>query len=157
MDAGTPEEAGELYWRVEGNAFFQRELYQAAEPVTDLVVHELIAGHWRPCGLVAALDLLVEISKGFPALSEQMLGDNDLDQRCREIIRSCLPYLYELASSLDEKKALRSIIDLTDELEEDLENRKHLLDLVLPFADDPVLRRSVGDLRGHGSRWCGLT
>ena len=32
MGAEDDDDADSAYWRIEGNAFFQRELYQAAEP-----------------------------------------------------------------------------------------------------------------------------
>lgn len=83
MNAPTPEIAKKAYWCIEGNAFFQRELYQAAEPVTRLVVDRIRNGQWTRYGLGMGLDLLVEVAMGWPALSEQMHGDNALDQHCR--------------------------------------------------------------------------
>ncbi len=146
MDAPTSEIAEKAYWRIEGNAFFQRELYQAAEPVTRLVVDRIRSGQWTQYGLGMGLDLLVEVAMGWPALSEQMHGDNTLDQRCRSIITGLLPYLYELLPGLTDERVLTGIVDLTCELEDDRDRRQYVHDCVAPIARGGLLLRGLQDL-----------
>ena len=146
MNAPTPEIAKKAYWCIEGNAFFQRELYQAAEPVTRLVVDRIRNGQWTRYGLGMGLDLLVEVAMGWPALSEQMHGDNALDQHCRSIITGLLPYLYELLPDLTDERILAGIVDLTCELEDDRDKRQHVHDCVAPIARGGPLLRGLQDL-----------
>lgn len=86
MGAEDDDDADSAYWRIEGNAFFQRELYQAAEPTALVVSDRICDGCSTVHGLRCGFDLLVEIAHGFPAQSEQMLGDNTIDERCTKVI-----------------------------------------------------------------------
>ena len=139
LHADKDEVADDAYWKIEGNAFFQRNLYQATEPVTTIVTNEIHLGNFSTLGLGFALDLLVEIACGWSAPSEKERGNADLANRCREKIRTIMPDLYRLAEGIG---------DLTDELEPSKQQRAKILSIVEPKAyDERLIRMALRDLR----------
>jgi hypothetical protein len=138
----------EVYWTIENNAFFNRELYEATEPVTTVITHEIHVGNYTTIGLRYGLDLLVEIACGWSAPSEKERGNADLADRCREKIRAIMPDLYRLAETQTDQRVLQGIVDLTDELEPSKQQRAKILSIVEPKAyDERLIRMSLRDLR----------
>ena len=148
LHADKDEVADDAYWKIEGNAFFQRNLYQATEPVTTIVTNEIHLGNFGTPGLGFALDLLVEIACGWSAPSEKERGNADLANRCREKIRAIMPDLYRLAETHTDQRVLQGIVDLTDELEPSKQQRAKILSIVEPKAyDERLIRMALRDLR----------
>ncbi len=139
LHATKEEVADDAYWKIEGNAFFQRNLYQATEPVTDIITNEIHLGNFSTPGLGFALDLLVEIACGWSAPSEKERGNTDLADRCREKIRAIMPDLYRLAETQTDQRVLQGIVDLTDELEPSKQQKAKILSIVEPKAYDQGL------------------
>jgi hypothetical protein len=148
MGAENHDIADEAYWRIEGSAFFQRALYQAAEPAALVVSSRICDGRSTIHGLRCGFDLLVEIAYGFPAQAEQMFGDNTIDERCTRIICDHLPCFYRIAESYQDERVPQGIVDLSVRLESDVAKRRKLLETVSsrsPCGD--FLLSSVKDLR----------
>ena len=138
----------EVYWTMENNAFFNRELYEATEPVTTVITHEIHVGNYTTIGLRYGLDLLVEIACGWSAPSEKERGNTDLADRCREKIRAIMPDLYRLAETQTDQRVLQGIVDLTDELEPSKQQKAKILSIVEPKAyDERLIRMALRDLR----------
>ena len=131
--------ADDAYWKIEGNAFFQRNLYQATEPVTTIVTNEIHLGNFNTLGLGFALDLLVEIAYGWSVPSEKECGNADLADRCRDKIRAIMPDLYRLAETQTDQRVLQGIVDLTTKLEPEKQQRTRILSIVEPKAYDQGL------------------
>jgi hypothetical protein len=148
LHADKDEVADDAYWKIEGNAFFQRNLYQATEPVTTIVTNEIHLGNFNTLGLGFALDLLVEIAYGWSVPSEKERGNADLADRCREKIRAIMPDLYRLAETHTDQRVLQGIVDLTVYLEPSKQQRARILSIVEPKASDwRLIRMSLRDLK----------
>lgn len=129
----------EVYWTIENNAFFNRELYEATEPVTTVITHEIHVGNYTTIGLRYGLDLLVEIAYGWSAPLEKERGNTDLADRCRKKIRAIMPDLYRLAETQTDQRVLQGIVDLTTKLEPEKQQRTRILSIVEPKAYDQGL------------------
>ena len=148
LHATKEEFADDSYWKIEGNAFFQRNLYQATEPVTDIVTNEIHLGNFSTPGLGFALDLLVEIAYGWSAPLEKERGNTDLADRCRDKIRAIMPDLYRLAETQTDQRVLQGIVDLTVYLEPSKQQRARILSIVEPKAyDERLIRMALQDFR----------
>ena len=86
LGAVDGESAREACGRIESNVCPNRMLYGAAEAVVAHIVSALGSGGVSPAGLLAALDLLVEISYGRPSVIARIEGDEGLARRCKRII-----------------------------------------------------------------------
>lgn len=139
LHATKEEVADDAYWKIEGNAFFQRNLYQATEPVTTIVTNEIHLGNFNTLGLGFALDLLVEIAYGWSVPSEKERGNADLADHCRDKIRAIMPDLYRLAETQTDQRVLQGIVDLTTKLEPEKQQRTRILSIVEPKAYDQGL------------------
>ena len=138
----------EAYWTIENNAFFNRELYEATEPVTTVITHKIHVGNYTTIGLRYGLDLFVEIAYGWSAPLEKERGNTDLADRCREKIRAIMPDLYRLAETHTDQRVLQGIVDLTVYLEPSKQQRARILSIVEPKAyDERLIRMSLRDLR----------
>lgn len=148
LHADKDEVAHDAYWKIEGNAFFQRNLYQATEPVTDIITNEIHLGNFSTPSLGFALDLLVEIACGWSAPSEKERGNTDLADRCREKIRAIMPDLYRLAETHTDQRVLQGIVDLTDELEPSKQQRAKLFSVITQHVRDRCfIEATVRNLR----------
>ena len=148
LHATKEEFADDAYWKIEGNAFFQRNLYQATEPVTTIVTNEIHLGNFNTLGLGFALDLLVEIAYGWSVPSEKECGNADLADRCRDKIRAIMPDLYRLAETQTDQRVLQGIIDLTDELEPSKQQRAKLFSVITQHVRDRCfIEATVRNLR----------
>ena len=138
----------EVYWTIENNALFNRELYEATEPVTTVITHEIHVGNYTTIGLRYGLDLLVEIACGWSAPSEKECGNADLADRCREKIRAIMPDLYRLAETQTDQRVLQGIVDLTDELEPSKQQRAKLFSVITQHVRDRCfIEATVRNLR----------
>jgi len=138
----------EVYWTIENNAFFNRELYEATEPVTTVITHEIHVGNYTTVGLRYGLDLLVEIAYGWSAPSEKERGNPALADRCREKIRAIMPDLYQLAETQTDQRVLQGIVDLTDELEPSKQQRAKLFSVITQHVRDRCfIEATVRNLR----------
>ena len=138
----------EVYWTIENNALFNRELYEATEPVTTVITHEIHVGNYTTIGLRYGLDLLVEIACGWSAPSEKERGNADLADRCREKIRAIMPDLYRLAETQTDQRVLQGIVDLTDELEPSKQQRAKLFSVITQHVRDRCfIEATVRNLR----------
>ena len=148
LHANKDEVADDAYWKIEGNAFFQRNLYQATEPVTTIVTNEIHLGNFNTLGLGFALDLLVEIAYGWSVPSEKECGNADLADRCRDKIRAIMPDLYRLAETQTDQRVLQGIVDLTDELEPSKQQRAKLFSVITQNVRDRCfIEATVRNLR----------
>ena len=138
----------EVYWTIENNALFNRELYEATEPVTTVITHEIHVGNYTTIGLRYGLDLLVEIACGWSAPSEKECGNADLADRCREKVRAIMPDLYRLAETQTDQRVLQGIVDLTDELEPSKQQRAKLFSVITQHVRDRCfIEATVRNLR----------
>ena len=96
LRAPDPRSGDEAYWRIEGTAFYSQELFEASEPLTQILVDAVCGGDGTPLGLMFATDMLVEITCGYTSPSEEEVGSAGLADRCRAIVRHRLPRLYRL-------------------------------------------------------------
>lgn len=148
LHATKEEFADDAYWKIEGSAFFQRNLYQATEPVTTIVTNEIHLGNFNTLGLGFALDLLVEIAYGWSVPSEKERGNADLADRCRDKIRAIMPDLYRLAETQTDQRVLQGIVDLTDELEPSKQQRAKLFSVITQHVRDRCfIEATVRNLR----------
>lgn len=138
----------EVYWTIENNALFNRELYEATEPVTTVITHEIHVGNYTTIGLRYGLDLLVEIAYGWSVPSEKECGNADLADRCRDKIRAIMPDLYRLAETQTDQRVLQGIVDLTDELEPSKQQRAKLFSVITQHVRDRCfIEATVRNLR----------
>lgn len=148
LHATKEEVADDAYWKIEGNAFFQRNLYQATEPVTTIVTNEIHLGNFSTLGLGFALDLLVEIAYGWSVPSEKERGNADLADRCRDKIRAIMPDLYRLAETQTDQRVLQGIVDLTTKLEPSKQQRAKLFSVITQHVRDRCfIEATVRNLR----------
>ncbi|MDO5082958.1 MAG: hypothetical protein Q4D89_06105 [Arachnia propionica] len=131
--------------RIEGAVCPARELYEAAEAVTQYVTSKLATGVFP----VAALDLLVEIAHGEPAPVEQIEQNHGIALRCAGLIREVLPTLYASAETSDDESLRQGVIDLAIRLEPAPRMRRKLLDEFDQGAHGVYLQRALKDLEKH--------
>ncbi|MDO5067208.1 MAG: hypothetical protein Q4D96_08025 [Propionibacteriaceae bacterium] len=131
--------------RIENAVCPARELYEAAEAVTQCLTSKLAAGVFP----VAALDLLVEISHGEPAPVEQIEGNHGIGLRCAGLIREALPTLYALVETSDDESFRQGVVDLATRLEPVPQARRKLLDEFGKGTYGVHLQRSLKSLETH--------
>ena len=128
LGAVDGESAREASGRIESNVCPNRMLYGAAEAVAAHIVSALGSGGVSPAGLLAALDLLVEIAYGQPSVIERIEGDESLARRCRGIIRRSLPVIYALGRADGGQRVRLAVVDLAGRLETSAAARRGLLE-----------------------------
>ena len=112
----------DAYCDIEYAAFYNRDLEEAALPLTSALIEMVCSGHCTHWGLTMATDALYEISLGETASSEEALGNTGVADRCRSIIRDNLPRLYQTAGSITDDYTLASLVSITGVTDPD-ENR----------------------------------
>ena len=112
----------DAYCHIEYAAFYNRDLEEAALPLTSALIEMVCSGHCTHWGLTMATDALYEISLGETASSETALGNMGVADRCRDIIRDNLPRLYQTAQSITDDHTLASFVTITGLTDPD-ENR----------------------------------
>ena len=112
----------DAYCDIEYAAFYNRDLEEAALPLTSALIEMVCSGHCTHWGLTMATDALYEISLGQTAPWEAEAGGTGLADRCRDIIRDNLPRLYQAARSVTDDGTLASLVTITGLTDPD-ENR----------------------------------
>ena len=112
----------DAYCDIEYAAFYNRDLEEAALPLTSALIEMVCSGRCTHWGLTMATDALYEISLGETASSETALGNMGVADRCRSIIRDNLPRLYQAAGSITDDYTLASLVSITGVTDPD-ENR----------------------------------
>jgi len=105
--ARSREEAEGGYVRLEGSVVSQGAVSWECIPV----VEALVAGLPRcaPAGLGPALDVLVQITGGFPASAEVEAGKVDLVEHCRREVALAFPILLCLLQDGDTEEAYAAV------------------------------------------------
>ena len=112
----------DAYCDIEYAAFYNRDLEEAALPLTSALIEMVCSGHCTHWGLTMATDALYEISLGETASSETALGNTGVADRCRSIICDNLPRLYQAAQTITDGYILASLVSITGMTDPD-ENR----------------------------------
>ena len=112
----------DAYCDIEYAAFYNRDLEEAALPLTSALIEMVCSGHCTHWGLTMATDALYEISLGQTAPWEAEAGGTGMADRCRDIIRDNLPRLYQAAQSITDDHTLASLVTITGLTDPD-ENR----------------------------------
>ena len=112
----------DAYCRIEHAAFYNRDLEEAALPLTSALIEMVCSGRCTHWGLTMATDALYEISLGQTAPWEAEAGGTGVADRCREVIRDNLPRLYQAAGSITDDHILASLVSITGLTDPD-ENR----------------------------------
>ena len=112
----------DAYCSIEHAAFYNRDLEEAALPLTSALIEMVCSGRCTHWGLHWVTDALYEISLGETASSETALGNMGVADRCRSIICDSLPRLYQAAGSITDDYTLASLVSITGMIDPD-ENR----------------------------------
>ena len=127
----------DAYCRIEHAAFYNRDLEEAALPLTSALIEMVCSGRCTHWGLTMATDALYEISLG-QTMREAEAGGTGVADRCREVIRDNLPRLYQAAGSITDDYTLASFVTITGLTDPD-ENRWNTFTQKLLDHDPEVL------------------
>ena len=127
----------DAYCRIEHAAFYNRDLEEAALPLTSALIEMVCSGRCTHWGLTMATDALYEISLG-QTMREEETDGTSLADRCRSIIRDNLPRLYQTAQSITDDHILASLVSITGVTDPD-ENRWNTFTQTLLDHDPEVL------------------
>ena len=111
----------DAYCSIEYAAFYNRDLEEAALPLTSALIEMVCSGRCTHWGLHWVTDALYEISLG-QTMREEETDGTSLADRCRDIIRDNLPRLYQTAQSITDDHTLASFVTITGLTDPD-ENR----------------------------------
>ena len=111
----------DAYCSIEYAAFYNRDLEEAALPLTSALIEMVCSGRCTHWGLTMVTDALYEISLG-QTMREAEAGGTGVADRCREVIRDNLPRLYQAARSITDDGTLASLVTITGLTDPD-ENR----------------------------------
>ena len=128
----------DAYCSIEYAAFYNRDLEEAALPLTSALIEMVCSGRCTHWGLTMATDALYEISLGQTAPWEAEAGGTGVADRCREVIRDNLPRLYQAAQSITDDHTLASFVTITGLTDPD-ENRWNTFTQTLLDHDPEVL------------------
>ena len=128
----------DAYCSIEYAAFYNRDLEEAALPLTSALIEMVCSGRCTHWGLTMATDALYEISLGQTAPWEAEAGGTGVADRCREVIRDNLPRLYQAARSVTDDGTLASFVTITGLTDPD-ENRWNTFTQTLLDHDPEVL------------------
>ena len=152
----------DAYCSIEYAAFYNRDLEEAALPLTSALIEMVCSGRCTHWGLTMATDALYEISLG-QTMREAETDGTSLADRCRDIIRDNLPRLYQTARSITDDGTLASFVTITGLTDPD-ENRWNTFTQTLLDHDPEVLtadevkntrdwRTKIGGPLYEGSDW----
>ena len=128
----------DAYCSIEYAAFYNRDLEEAALPLTSALIEMVCSGRCTHWGLTMVTDALYEISLGQTAPWEAEAGGTGVADRCREVIRDNLPRLYQAAGSVTDDHTLASFVTITGLTDPD-ENRWNTFTQKLLDHDPEVL------------------
>ena len=124
-DAGSGREA---YDRLESKTFYSQQLEEAALPVTRVLVDAVCNGECTYWGTGLAADALEEITGGEAPPGEGQ-SNEDLDSRCRAVVRARLPRLYRMADNeTTDDMVLSCLITVVCNVEDDTPTRQAFLE-----------------------------
>ena len=142
----------DAYCRIEHAAFYNRDLEEAALPLTSALIEMVCSGRCTHWGLHWVTDALYEISLGETASSETALGNTGVADRCRSIICDSLPRLYQAAGSITDDDTLASLVSITGVTDPD-ENRWNIfIQELLDHDPGPDTAREIEDTRDWRAR-----
>ena len=127
----------DAYCSIEYAAFYNRDLEEAALPLTSALIEMVCSGRCTHWGLHWVTDALYEISLG-QTMREEETDGTSLADRCRSIIRDNLPRLYQTAQSITDDHILASFVTITGMTDPD-ENRWNTFTQTLLDHDPEVL------------------
>ena len=127
----------DAYCSIEYAAFYNRDLEEAALPLTSALIEMVCSGRCTHWGLTMATDALYEISLG-QTMREEETDGTSLADRCREVIRDNLPRLYQTAQTITDDHILASFVTITGLTDPD-ENRWNTFTQKLLDHDPEVL------------------
>ena len=128
----------DAYCSIEYAAFYNRDLEEAALPLTSALIEMVCSGRCTHWGLHWVTDALYEISLGQTAPWEAEAGGTGVADRCREVIRDNLPRLYQAAQTITDDHILASFVTITGMTDPD-ENRWNTFTQTLLDHDPEVL------------------
>ena len=111
----------DAYCDIEYAAFYNRDLEEAALPLTSALIEMVCSGRCTHWGLHWVTDALYELSLG-QTMREEETDGTSLADRCREVIRDNLPRLYQAAQTITDDHTLASLVTITGLTDPD-ENR----------------------------------
>ena len=142
----------DAYCSIEYAAFYNRDLEEAALPLTSALIEMVCSGHCTHWGLTMATDALYEISLGETASSETALGSTGMADRCRDIIRDNLPRLYQTAQTITDDYTLASLVTITGMTDPDENRWNTFTQKLLDHDPGPDTAREIEDTRDWRTR-----
>ena len=137
----------DAYCSIEYAAFYNRDLEEAALPLTSALIEMVCSGRCTHWGLIMATDALYEISLGETASSETALGNTGVADRCRSIICDSLPRLYQAARSVTDDGTLASFVTITGLTDPDENRWNTFTQTLLDHDPGPDTAREIEDTR----------
>ena len=142
----------DAYCDIEYAAFYNRDLEEAALPLTSALIEMVCSGHCTHWGLTMATDALYEISLGQTAPWEAEAGGTGMADRCRDIIRDNLPRLYQAARSITDDGTLASLVTITGLTDPDENRWNTFTQTLLDHDPGPDTAREIEDTRDWRAR-----
>ena len=142
----------DAYCDIEYAAFYNRDLEEAALPLTSALIEMVCSGRCTHWGLHWVTDALYEISLGETASSETTLGSTGVADRCRSIICDNLPRLYQTAGSITDDYTLASLVSITGLTDPDENRWNTFTQTLLDHDPGPDTAREIEDTRDWRAR-----
>ena len=136
----------DAYCRIEHAAFYNRDLEEAALPLTSALIEMVCSGRCTHWGLHWVTDALYEISLG-QTMREEETDGTSLADRCREVIRDSLPRLYQAARSITDDHILASLVSITGMTDPDENRWNTFTQKLLDHDPGPDTAREIEDTR----------
>ena len=142
----------DAYCRIEHAAFYNRDLEEAALPLTSALIEMVCSGRCTHWGLTMATDALYEISLGQTAPWEAEASGTGMADRCRSIIRDNLPRLYQAAQTITDDHILASFVTITGLTDPDENRWNTFTQTLLDHDPGPDTAREIEDTRDWRAR-----
>ena len=136
----------DAYCSIEYAAFYNRDLEEAALPLTSALIEMVCSGRCTHWGLTMATDALYEISLG-QTMREEETDGTSLADRCRDIIRDNLPRLYQTAQTITDDHTLASLVSITGVTDPDENRWNTFTQTLLDHDPGPDTAREIEDTR----------
>ena len=141
----------DAYCDIEYAAFYNRDLEEAALPLTSALIEMVCSGRCTHWGLTMVTDALYEISLG-QTMREEETDGTSLADRCRSIIRDNLPRLYQTAQSITDDHILASFVTITGMTDPDENRWNTFTQTLLDHDPGPDTAREIEDTRDWRAR-----
>ena len=136
----------DAYCSIEHAAFYNRDLEEAALPLTSALIEMVCSGRCTHWGLHWVTDALYEISLG-QTMREEETDGTSLADRCRSIIRDNLPRLYQAAQTITDDHILASLVSITGMTDPDENRWNTFTQKLLDHDPGPDTAREIEDTR----------